>query len=165
MRRSTRDRTAIASRAAYRGGSGGTKARVSRRLVECRAYFTSFGARKLAGFTVITEEIASYSIALVERLSAFFIMFIGFERVRPRLTPRTWATFPCGFLSAIVLAPSARPLVCPCLPPTKSEKGDQPGNDSPRLIDGTHGRCHTQADCNDQAGGKQREPHLAFFEP
>jgi hypothetical protein len=47
-----------------------------------------------------------YSIALVERLSAFFIMFIGFERVRPRLTPRTWATFTCGFFSAIVLAHS-----------------------------------------------------------
>src|SRR6266851_8878701 len=45
-----------------------------------------------------------YSIALVERLSAFFIMFIGFEGVRPRLTPRTWATFTCGFFSAVVLA-------------------------------------------------------------
>jgi aldehyde oxidase/xanthine dehydrogenase-like protein len=31
-------------------------------------------------------------------------MFIGFEGVRPRLTPRTWATFPCGFLPAVVLA-------------------------------------------------------------
>ncbi len=31
-------------------------------------------------------------------------MFIGFEGVRPRLTPRTWATFTCGFLSAVVLA-------------------------------------------------------------
>src|SRR5262249_13600166 len=30
-----------------------------------------------------------YSIALVERLSAFFIMLIGFEWVRPRLTPGT----------------------------------------------------------------------------
>src|SRR5215467_4894770 len=45
-----------------------------------------------------------YSIALVERLSAFFIMLIGFEWVRPRLTPGTRATFPCGFLAAIVLA-------------------------------------------------------------
>ena len=32
---------------------------------------------------------ADYSIALVERLSAFFIMLIGFEWVRPRLTPGT----------------------------------------------------------------------------
>src|SRR5258708_39377647 len=30
-----------------------------------------------------------YSIALVERPSAFFIMLIGFEWVRPRLTPGT----------------------------------------------------------------------------
>ena len=45
-----------------------------------------------------------YSIALVERLFAFFIMFIGFEGVGPRLTPRTWATFPCSFLSALALA-------------------------------------------------------------
>jgi uncharacterized protein YbjT (DUF2867 family) len=30
-----------------------------------------------------------YSIALVERLSAFFIMLIGFEWVRPRLAPGT----------------------------------------------------------------------------
>jgi hypothetical protein len=30
-----------------------------------------------------------YSIALVERLSAIFIMLIGFEWVRPRLTPGT----------------------------------------------------------------------------
>ena len=37
-------------------------------------------------------------------LSAFFIMFVGFEGVCPRLTPRTWATFSCGFLSAVALA-------------------------------------------------------------
>src|SRR5262249_19547926 len=30
-----------------------------------------------------------YAIVLVERLSAFFIMLIGFEWVRPRLTPGT----------------------------------------------------------------------------
>jgi hypothetical protein len=53
----------------------------------------------LAGFADITEEIAGhgrgvdYSIAQVERLSAFFIMLIGFEWVRPRLAPGTRATF------------------------------------------------------------------------
>jgi hypothetical protein len=30
-----------------------------------------------------------YSIALVERVSTFFIVLIGFEWVRPRLTPGT----------------------------------------------------------------------------
>jgi hypothetical protein len=44
----------------------------------------------------------SASITCTWIFSAFFIMS-GLEGVRPRLTPRTWATFPCGFLSAIVL--------------------------------------------------------------
>ena len=75
------------------------------------AQSTSFGACRLAGFASLRRRLPDrhgrgidYSIALVERLSAFFIMFIGFEGVRPRLTPGTWATFTCSFLSAIVLA-------------------------------------------------------------
>jgi hypothetical protein len=51
----------------------------------------------LARITVITERRSpdrygrgvDYSVALVERLSAFFIMLIGFKWVRPRLTPGT----------------------------------------------------------------------------
>src|SRR5207248_7356232 len=49
---------------------------------------TTLGACTLAGFTVITDEIAGQTWALrrlfhslVQRLSAFFIMLIGFERV------------------------------------------------------------------------------------
>src|SRR5215831_5827579 len=71
----------------------------------------TFGACTLAGLPLLRRRApdrhgrgVDYSIALVERLSAFFIMLIGFEWVRPRLTPGTRATFPCGFLSAIVLA-------------------------------------------------------------
>ena len=56
--RSTRYRASIASPAVYRGGSGRAEARFCRRVVGWRAQSTSFGACRLADFTVITEEIA-----------------------------------------------------------------------------------------------------------
>src|SRR6516225_4635015 len=56
----------------------------------------TFGACTLAGLPLLRRRAPNrhgrgvdYSIALVERLSAFFIMLIGFEWVRPRLTPGT----------------------------------------------------------------------------
>jgi hypothetical protein len=56
----------------------------------------TFGACTLAGSPLLRRRApdrygrgVDYSIALVKRLSAFFIMLIGFEWVRPRLTPET----------------------------------------------------------------------------
>ena len=49
-------RAAIASCSAHCGGSGGAKARFCRRVVGWRAQSTAFGACRLAGFTVITED-------------------------------------------------------------------------------------------------------------
>src|SRR5216683_310075 len=55
-----------------------------------------FGACTLTGLSLLRRRApdkhgrgVDYSIALVERLSAFFITLIGFEWVRPRLTPGT----------------------------------------------------------------------------
>src|SRR5438034_4716652 len=54
----------------------------------------TFGACTLTGLSLLRRRApdkhgrgVDYSIALVERLSAFFITLIGFEWVRPRLTP------------------------------------------------------------------------------
>src|SRR5262249_39658124 len=56
----------------------------------------TFGACTLAGSPLLRRRApdrygrgVDYSIALVKRLSAFFIMLIGFKWVRPRLTPGT----------------------------------------------------------------------------
>ena len=62
-------------------------------LGRCRP---TFGACTLTGLSLLRRRApdkhgrgVDYSIALVERLSAFFIMLIGFEWVRSRLTPGT----------------------------------------------------------------------------
>jgi OmpA-like transmembrane domain len=68
------------------------------------------------------------------------------------------------FVRGCARASAARPLVCPCLPPTVPRRVISLGLLQPG-IEATHGRCHTQADCNDEADGKQREPHLASSEP